>query len=124
MTIGLLATQPPRASIGLLRHADFLRLWTGQTGSRFGSQVSPLAIPLVAITMRWGSSPAHWARRPSRRGSGSGIPSCHDRGHDLPRGGLLAVLTIVFSPVRSLRTIADAIPADVLVGAATPREIG
>ena len=51
MTAGLLATQPPRASVGLLRHADFLRLWTGQTVSRFGSQVSLLAIPLIAITM-------------------------------------------------------------------------
>jgi hypothetical protein len=39
MTAGLLATQPPRTSVGLLRHADFLRLWTGQTVSRFGSQV-------------------------------------------------------------------------------------
>ena len=39
-------------------------------------------------------------------------------------GGLLAVLTIVFSPVRSLRTIADAMPADVLAGAATPGDIG
>ncbi len=51
MTASVLATQPPRASVGLLRHADFLRLWTGQTVSRFGSQVSLLAIPLIAITM-------------------------------------------------------------------------
>ena len=34
---------------GLWRHADFLRLWGGQTISQFGSQVSQLAIPLAAI---------------------------------------------------------------------------
>ena len=35
MTVGLLAARPPQAPVGLLRHADFLRLWTGQTVSRF-----------------------------------------------------------------------------------------
>jgi MFS family permease len=34
---------------GLWRHRDFLRLWTGETISQFGSQVSQLAIPLTAI---------------------------------------------------------------------------
>jgi MFS family permease len=34
---------------GLWRHADFLRLWGAQTVSQLGSQVSQLAIPLVAI---------------------------------------------------------------------------
>src|SRR4026209_775528 len=34
---------------GLWRHGDFLRLWTGQTISQFGSQISQLAIPLTAI---------------------------------------------------------------------------
>ena len=34
---------------GLWRHGDFLRLWSGQTVSQFGSQVSQLAIPLAAI---------------------------------------------------------------------------
>ena len=33
----------------LLRHPDFVRFWTGQTISQFGSQVSQLAVPLVAI---------------------------------------------------------------------------
>ncbi len=33
----------------LWRHADFLRLWSAQTISQFGSQVSQLALPLVAI---------------------------------------------------------------------------
>jgi MFS family permease len=33
----------------LWRHPDFLKLWTGQTLSEFGSQVSQLAIPTVAI---------------------------------------------------------------------------
>ena len=34
---------------GLWRHPDFLRLWSGQTISQFGTQVSQLAIPLAAI---------------------------------------------------------------------------
>jgi MFS family permease len=34
---------------GLWRHGDFLRLWSGQTVSQLGSQVSQLAIPLAAI---------------------------------------------------------------------------
>ena len=34
---------------GLWRHADFLKLWTGETISQFGSQVSQIAIPFVAI---------------------------------------------------------------------------
>ena len=34
---------------GLWRHGDFLRLWSAETISQFGSQVSVLALPLVAI---------------------------------------------------------------------------
>ncbi len=33
---------------GLWRHPEFVRLWTGQTISQFGTQVSQLAIPLTA----------------------------------------------------------------------------
>jgi MFS family permease len=36
-------------SSGLWHHGDFLRLWSGQTVSQLGSQVSQLAIPLAAI---------------------------------------------------------------------------
>ena len=36
-------------SSGLWSHGDFLKLWTGQTISEFGSQVSQLAIPWVAL---------------------------------------------------------------------------
>jgi Transmembrane secretion effector len=35
--------------IGLLRDGDFRRLWGAQTVSQFGSQVSQLALPLVAV---------------------------------------------------------------------------
>ena len=35
----------------LLRQPDFLKLWTAQTISQFGTQVSNLAIPVVAITL-------------------------------------------------------------------------
>ncbi len=34
---------------GLWRHGDFLKLWTAETISVFGSQISGLALPLVAI---------------------------------------------------------------------------
>jgi MFS family permease len=33
----------------LWRHGDFMRLWAGQSISQFGSQISQLALPLVAI---------------------------------------------------------------------------
>src|SRR5262245_18874218 len=38
-------TQRPTS---LMRHRDFLKLWTAETISVFGSQISALAIPLVA----------------------------------------------------------------------------
>ena len=34
---------------GLWRHRDFLKLWSAETISQFGSQVAQLALPLVAI---------------------------------------------------------------------------
>jgi len=34
---------------GLWRHHDFLKLWTAQGVSEFGSQISQIAIPLVAV---------------------------------------------------------------------------
>ncbi len=33
---------------GLIRHPDFLKLWTAETISQFGTQVSLLALPLIA----------------------------------------------------------------------------
>jgi MFS family permease len=36
---------------GLWQHRDFLRLWSAETVSRFGSEVSNLAIPFVAIVV-------------------------------------------------------------------------
>jgi len=41
--------RPAWPSGGLWRHSDFLKLWSAETISQFGSQVSNLAIPLVAI---------------------------------------------------------------------------
>ena len=38
----------PEQTASLWRHADFRRLWIGQTTSFFGSEVSQLAIPLTA----------------------------------------------------------------------------
>jgi len=37
-----------RPAGGLWKHADFLKLWTGQSISELGTQVSQLAIPIVA----------------------------------------------------------------------------
>ena len=36
---------------GLWRHADFLKLWSAETISHFGTQVSQLALPFVAIVV-------------------------------------------------------------------------
>ena len=41
------APEPRRPS--LWRHGDFVRMWTGQTISLAGSQVTLLALPLTAI---------------------------------------------------------------------------
>ncbi len=38
-----------RAGLGLLAHGDFLKLWSAQTISQLGSQISQLALPLAAI---------------------------------------------------------------------------
>src|SRR5919198_758989 len=40
-----------RSRKSLWRDADFMRLWTAESVSRLGSQVSLLALPLVAITV-------------------------------------------------------------------------
>jgi MFS family permease len=46
-------TEPSRASapVSVLRNADFLRLWAAETISQFGTQVSLLALPLVATVL-------------------------------------------------------------------------
>jgi MFS family permease len=40
---------PPRRRGGLWHHLDFRRLWIGETVSQFGTMISQLALPLVAI---------------------------------------------------------------------------
>jgi MFS family permease len=39
------------ASRSLLRHPDFLKLWTAETVSVFGTQITQLAVPLIAATV-------------------------------------------------------------------------
>src|SRR5215212_3750978 len=34
---------------GLWRHPEFLKLWSAQTVSQFGTQISQVALPLVAV---------------------------------------------------------------------------
>ncbi|MEJ7696510.1 MAG: MFS transporter [Candidatus Limnocylindrales bacterium] len=46
-----MTTSPARRVESVLRNADFNRLWTAETISQFGTQVSLLAIPLVAVTL-------------------------------------------------------------------------
>lgn len=41
----------PSESTPLLRHANFLRLWTAQTISVFGDQFTFLAVPIIAVLM-------------------------------------------------------------------------
>src|SRR5919199_2128290 len=53
----LLAHMRGLAPGGLWRHPDFVKLWSGQTISRFGSEISQLAIPLTAALVL-GASPA------------------------------------------------------------------
>jgi MFS family permease len=43
--------RPIRPTGGLWRHRDFLKLWSAETISQFGTQVSLLALPLVAIVV-------------------------------------------------------------------------
>jgi MFS family permease len=43
------AAQPRLQRGGLWRHLDFRRLWIGETVSQFGTMISQLALPLVAI---------------------------------------------------------------------------
>lgn len=45
------ATPPARPQRSLLRHPDFVKLWAAETISQFGTQVSLLAVPLVAIVL-------------------------------------------------------------------------
>ncbi len=41
----------PDASRSLFRHRDFVKLWTAETISQFGTQVTFLALPLIAATV-------------------------------------------------------------------------
>ncbi len=41
--------QAPAAPPSVWRHADFAKLWAGQTASLFAAQISELALPLIAV---------------------------------------------------------------------------
>jgi MFS family permease len=47
--VGTETAEPVRRRGGLWHHLDFRRLWIGETVSQFGTMVSQLALPLVAI---------------------------------------------------------------------------
>ena len=40
-----------RPTSPLWRHRDFMKMWTGQTISQFGSSISQLALPFIAIKL-------------------------------------------------------------------------
>jgi MFS family permease len=42
------SASPARSRLGLLRHPEFRKLWTAETISQYGTQVSALGIPLIA----------------------------------------------------------------------------
>ena len=46
-----MTTPLPARAESVLRNADFVRLWVAETISQFGTQISLLAIPLVAVTL-------------------------------------------------------------------------
>ncbi len=48
---GSVSTSPTPRAESVLRNADFVRLWSAATISQFGTQISLLAIPLVAVTL-------------------------------------------------------------------------
>ena len=52
----LAAAAPPGRRPSLWRHRDFLKLWSAQTVSQFGDEITGLALPLVAI-ITLGASP-------------------------------------------------------------------
>ena len=45
------ATTTPSRRPSLWRQSDFMKLWTGQTISQFGDEITELAIPLLAISV-------------------------------------------------------------------------
>ena len=49
-SVAEVATTVPRRP-SLWRQGDFMKLWTGQTISQFGDEITELAIPLLAITV-------------------------------------------------------------------------
>lgn len=51
MSVRHSAARSIRDALGLLRTADYRRLWVGETISQFGSQVSLLAIPYIATVL-------------------------------------------------------------------------
>src|SRR6478609_9273794 len=50
MAVSASSSQAP-SRLGLLRQADYRNLWVAETISQFGTQVSLLGVPLVAIAL-------------------------------------------------------------------------
>lgn len=96
-------------SVSLWRHPDFLKLWAGQAVSQLGSQITFLALPLVAI-VTLGASPAQMgiltalgAVPPLLMGLHAGVAVDRRRrqplliGSDLGRALLLALIPLAWA---------------------------
>jgi hypothetical protein len=108
------------------RHPDFVRLWTAETVSQLGTQVSALAIPFVAkarLSLRQAVTPARMQGRMNATmrwfvwgtipiggvlggvlGSVLGVRAALLVGIV---GETLAVLPVLFSPVRRIRAMPE-----------------
>ena len=57
MSGAMSAPDPNEVRPSLWRHADFMKLWTAETVSQLGTQVTLLALPLTAILILKASHP-------------------------------------------------------------------
>jgi hypothetical protein len=69
------------------RHGDFLKLWAGQTVSLFGSQITVLAIPLLAA-LTLGATPVQMSLLAGCGGSE------HEERHPRTRRGTIPALVL------------------------------
>lgn len=103
------ATAPDQVEPGLLQHPAFVRLWTAQTISLFGDQVTLLALPLAAVLLL-GAGPtqmglltaAGWAPHlVLSLVAGTWIDQQHRRRRimiaaDIARAGILATIPLAY----------------------------
>ena len=65
-----------RPTSPLWQHRDFMKMWTGQTISQFGSSISELALPIIAIKLLHASAFAVAALPPACGSTGCRAVRC------------------------------------------------